>query len=316
MAWRFVLFKPWSPPPSTKLAPDPEAPDLLDTGLAELASLIDVLSRPFTSVFTSTLFDSIRAEAEEAAREWGDDGTRSRSILHLVRVIGYAFPPSGLVGSGYARRAVEAARHASLVERREEEAFVAALEEQKRRGPEGARVAALEAKELLAAIYEEQKRRDPEAARVAALEAKGRCVRVSAFEAKERHDLEETKRRDLEEKTRRDAEAKVQAARAAEEARAAKAKAKKKHAAASRAARFKARTARTAARRTTEPATVVDAQGERKVSALKEESCLVELEVMCDFEDRTVDCAHGEDGDWADMPFNGTPQILLFTHFA
>ena len=143
-----------------ELAPDPEAPSLLDTGLAELASFIDVLSRSSISGFTSTLFDSIRAEAEEAAREWGDDGTRSRCILHLARVIDYAFPPSGLVGSGCARRAVQAARRAALEGRREEGAVVAALEEQKRRGPEGARVAALDAK----------KRR----VRVAALEAKER----------------------------------------------------------------------------------------------------------------------------------------------
>ena len=145
-----------------------------------------MLSRPSIPVFTSTLFDSILAEAEGAAQEQEGDGTRCRCILNPARVIYYAFPPSDLVGSGYARRAVEAARHASLEERREEEAFVAALEEQKRRGPEGARVAALKAKKRLAAAFEEQKRRDPEAACVAALEAKERRVRVTALEAKER----------------------------------------------------------------------------------------------------------------------------------
>ena len=53
-----------------ELAPDPEAPNRLDTRLAELASLIDVLSRSSISVFTSALFDSILAEAEGAAQEW------------------------------------------------------------------------------------------------------------------------------------------------------------------------------------------------------------------------------------------------------
>jgi len=36
-----------------ELEPDPEAPNLLDTGLAEVASLIVVLSRSSISVFTS-----------------------------------------------------------------------------------------------------------------------------------------------------------------------------------------------------------------------------------------------------------------------
>ena len=42
---------------------DPEAPGILGTGLEEFASLIDVLSRPSFSVFTSALFDLILAEA-------------------------------------------------------------------------------------------------------------------------------------------------------------------------------------------------------------------------------------------------------------
>ena len=76
-----------------ELAPDSEVLNLLDTGLAELASLIDVLSRYSTSVFTSALFDCILAEAEEAAQEWGGDGTRGRCILPLARVVDYALPP-------------------------------------------------------------------------------------------------------------------------------------------------------------------------------------------------------------------------------
>ena len=88
-----------------------------------LASLIDVLSRSSISVFTSTLFDSILAAAEMAA--WGDGGTRCRCMLDLARVIDYAFPPSGLVDSGYAQRAVEAARHAALEERRNAAGLVA-----------------------------------------------------------------------------------------------------------------------------------------------------------------------------------------------
>ena len=59
-----------------ELAPDPEAPNLLDTGLAELASPIDVLSRPSISALTSTQFDSILAEAEGAFQEWEGGCTR------------------------------------------------------------------------------------------------------------------------------------------------------------------------------------------------------------------------------------------------
>ena len=50
---------------------DPEAPGVLDTGLEELASLIDVLSRFFVSVITSTPFDFILAEAEAESGNGG-----------------------------------------------------------------------------------------------------------------------------------------------------------------------------------------------------------------------------------------------------
>ena len=112
---------------------DPEAPNVFDTGLEELASPIDVLSRSSISVFASALFDFIPAEAEEEAREWWDDGPLRGCILRLARVLGDFFPASDLLGSVYAQRAVKAARHASLKERRDDEAFVAALEEKKRR---------------------------------------------------------------------------------------------------------------------------------------------------------------------------------------
>ena len=163
----------------------PEAPNVLDTGLEELASLFDVLSRPSISVFMSALFDLVLAEAKEESQEWWDGDLGRRFVLCLAWVLGDAFSASDVLGSGYARRAVEAPRHAALKDRRDDEAFVAALEE--------------------------KKRRDAEAGRVAALEAKKRPGRVAALEAK--------KRRDLEEKKGRDAGAKVQAACAAEVAR-------------------------------------------------------------------------------------------------
>ena len=97
-----------------KLALDPEAPNVLDTGLEELAGLIDVLSRSSISVFTSALFDFILAEAEEVAQEWRDDGLRRGCILHLAQILDDLFTASGLLGSGYAQRAVEVARHAAL----------------------------------------------------------------------------------------------------------------------------------------------------------------------------------------------------------
>ena len=166
-----------------------------------------MLSRSSISVFTSTLFDFFLTEAKESPDGEGDD-LRRRCILFLARVIEDDFPASDFLGSKYARRAVDAARHAALEERRDDETFVAALEEKKRLSAEADRLAALEAKQRLG--------------RVAALEVK--------------------KRRALEEKKRRGAEAKVQRARAAEEARvaekrrAAEAKAKKERAAARRAA--------------------------------------------------------------------------------
>ena len=122
---------------------DPEAPNILDTGLEEFANLIGELSISPISIFTLTLFDFVLAEAEEAAQERWYNGTRLRGILFLARVLGDSFPASDLLGSGYARRAVEAARHAAQKERRDDKAgLVAALEEKKRLG----RVAALEEK--------------------------------------------------------------------------------------------------------------------------------------------------------------------------
>ena len=70
---------------------DPEAPNVFETGLEELASFIDELSISSISVFTSTLFDLILAEAEVDAQECGDDDLRRRCILCLARVLGDDF---------------------------------------------------------------------------------------------------------------------------------------------------------------------------------------------------------------------------------
>jgi len=174
---------------------DPEAPGVLDTGLEELASPTDVLSRSSISVLTSALFDFILAAAEKEAQEWWDGGLRRRCILFLARVLDDAFPASDLLGSEYGRRAVEAARHAALKECRDDEAFVAALEEKKRRDAEADIVAALKAKKRLNRVAaleankrrgpEEKKRRNAEADRVAALEEKKRLDRVTALEEKD-----------------------------------------------------------------------------------------------------------------------------------
>ena len=111
---------------------DPEAPNVLDAGLAELDNLIAVLSGTSISVFTSALFDFMKAEAQHEDQEWWGDGLRRRCIVRLARVLDDAFTASGLLGSGYAQRAVEAAHHAALKEYRDEGAFVAAFEEQNR----------------------------------------------------------------------------------------------------------------------------------------------------------------------------------------
>ena len=57
---------------------DPEAPNISDTGLEKRANPIDVLSRPYISIFTPTLFDFIPA------------GTRAgllRFAIHCLRCI-------------------------------------------------------------------------------------------------------------------------------------------------------------------------------------------------------------------------------------
>ena len=117
-----------------------------------------MLSRSSISVFTSALFDFILADAEEEAQKWWNGDLRRRCILCLARVLDDSFPASDLLGSGYAQRAVEAARRAALKERRDDGAFVAALDEKKRRDAEADRVAALEAKKRR--DLEEKKGRD------------------------------------------------------------------------------------------------------------------------------------------------------------
>ena len=62
---------------------DPEAASAPDTGLEEHISPINVLSRPFISIFASILFDFTLAEAEEEAQEWWDGDLRRRCILCL-----------------------------------------------------------------------------------------------------------------------------------------------------------------------------------------------------------------------------------------
>ena len=70
---------------------DPEAASAPDTGLEEHISPINVLSRPFISIFASILFDFTLAEAEEEAQEWWDDDIRPRHILCIARVLDGAF---------------------------------------------------------------------------------------------------------------------------------------------------------------------------------------------------------------------------------
>ena len=72
-----------------ELAPDPKAPNLLGTGLAELAILIDVLSRSSISVFTSALFDLILAEAQHCT------STKTRDGGVVVSVAGVSCAPRG-----------------------------------------------------------------------------------------------------------------------------------------------------------------------------------------------------------------------------
>ena len=64
LARRSSICPPASPTPSDEPEFDPEAPCVLDAGLADLGNLIAVLSGPSISVFTSALFDFVLAEAQ------------------------------------------------------------------------------------------------------------------------------------------------------------------------------------------------------------------------------------------------------------
>ena len=70
---------------------DPEAPNALGAGLAELDSPIAALSGPSISVFTSALFDFMLAEAQHEGQECWGDGLRRGCVLLLARVLGDAF---------------------------------------------------------------------------------------------------------------------------------------------------------------------------------------------------------------------------------
>ena len=96
---------------------DPEAPNVLDAGLAELGNFIDLLSWASISVVTSALFDFILAAAQHEGQEWRDGGFRRGCILRLARDLDGASTASDLLGSGYAQRAVEAACRAAQAER-------------------------------------------------------------------------------------------------------------------------------------------------------------------------------------------------------
>jgi len=262
-----------------------------------LASLIAVHPRSPISVFTPTLFDSILAE-------WGDDGTRSGCIIQLAQVLDYAFF-SDLVDSGYAQRAVDAARHAAL--ELKEEAFVAARDEQTRRDARGGDGAwaevpfsgtthgheeksrsAVEADRANTAAGTDQKEAEAKAKQEVGARAQKEADGATRAAASKHRVIEEEQRREAETQAQKEAEAKAK--------KEAEARAKKEADEETRATATKSRALKAKRRREAK----AKAQKEPEAKAKKEAESRATKEA--DAEPKVKQTASGEDQSGAGKP--------------